>query len=135
MKKLARRGHIEPRDRVWKAGSGATMLAADIPQLFTRVSTRRTWLHLWKTLSVMAVFLLAAAVTSPWSELSQAVAPTLRPWLTGFCIASLAAVILAGGIGFLKLDATYWMVPGDQSGSRPNSSPVARAPGSLPNDR
>jgi hypothetical protein len=111
MKKLARQGHLEPRDRVWKAGSPGTFLAADIPQLYLRVATHRTRLHVLKTLGLMAACLLAAAVTSPWSDLSLALGPPGRPWLTGLSIASLATAILAGGIGFLRLDATYLMIP------------------------
>lgn len=118
MKKLARQGHLEPRDRVWKAGSPATFLAADFPQLYLRVTTHRTWLHLLKTLATMAACLLAAAVSSPWSNLSDALPATARPWLTALCIASLAAAMLAGGIGFLTLDATYMMTPPKSGGRR-----------------
>ncbi len=118
MKKLARRGLIKPADRVWRAGSAAAFLAADIPQLYLRVATQRTWLHLLKTLSLMAVFLLVAAVTSPWSDLALALSPAARPWLTGLCLASLAAALLAGAIGFLMLNATYRMVPPESSKRR-----------------
>lgn len=120
MKKLARRGHLEPRDRVWKAGSPNTFLAADFPQLYLRVATHRTWLHGLKTLSLMAACFLAAAVTSPWSDLAKAMPTAVHPWLTGISIASVAAAILAGGIGFLKLDATYAMIPPESTG-RPRS--------------
>lgn len=111
MKKLARQGHLGPKDRVWKAGGSATFLAADFPQLYVRVATHRTWTQVLKTLSWMAAFLLAAAVTSPWSNLALALQPGARPWLTSLSIACLAAAILAGGIGFLKLDATFMMMP------------------------
>ena len=118
MKKLARRGHVEPRDRVWKAGSQTAFLAADFPQLYLRVATHRTRLHILKTLAVMAACFLAAAVTSPWSNLSLAAGPAVRPWLTGFSVTSLAIAILSGGIGFLKLDATYMMIPPESTGRR-----------------
>lgn len=118
MKKLARRGHLEPRDRVWKAGSPNTFLAADFPQLYLRVATHRTWLHVLKTLSVMGAWCIAAAVTSPWSDLAAAMPTPVRPWLTAFSIASLAAAILIGGIRFLKLDATYAMIPPESTGRR-----------------
>ena len=127
MKKLARQGHLEPRDRVWKAGGSATFLAADFPQLYVRAATHRTWLHVLKTLSWMAAFLLAAAVTSPWSNLALALPAAARPWLTGVSIASIAAAILAGGIGFLKLDATYMMIPSQSSGRRKPPSPGRKA--------
>jgi hypothetical protein len=127
MKQLARQGHLEPRDRVWKAGSPSTFLAADFPQLYLRTATHRTWLHVLKTLAWMAACLLAAAVTSPWSNLSVALPAAARPWLTGFSIASLAAAILAGGIGFLRLDATYMMVPSQSSRSRKPPPPSRRA--------
>jgi hypothetical protein len=118
MKKLARQGHLEPRDRVWKAGSPATFLAADFPQLYLRVATHRTWLHALKTLTTMAACLLAAAVTSPWSNLALALPTSAHPWLTAICIASLAAAILAGGIGFIRLDASYMMIPPESTGRR-----------------
>jgi hypothetical protein len=118
MKKLARQGHLEPRDRVWRAGSPATFLAADFPQLYIRVATHRTWLHLLKTLTAMAACLLAAAFTSPWSNLSLALPTAAQPWLTAICIASLAAAILSGGIGFIRLDATYMMIPPESTGRR-----------------
>ena len=126
MKKLARQGHLEPRDRVWKAGSPAIFLAADVPQLYLRVPTHRTWLHTLKTLGLIAACFLAAAVTSPWSYLSLALWPPARPWLTGLSIASLAAAILAGGIGFLTLDATYLMIP--PTCSRPRRPQERRKP-------
>jgi hypothetical protein len=118
MKKLARQGHLEPRDRVWKAGSPATFLAADFPQLYLRVATHRTWLHLLKTLTAMAACLLAAAFTSPWSKLAVALPSAADPWLTGVCIASLAAAIIAGGIGFIRLDATFMMIPPERTARR-----------------
>lgn len=126
MRKLAREGHLEPRDRVWKAGSPSTFLAADFPQLYLRTATYRTWLHVLKTFAWMAAFLLAAAVTSPWSNLSAALPASGRPWLTGVFITSLAAAIFAGGIGFLKLDATYMMIPSQPSRRRKHPPPSRR---------
>lgn len=118
LKKLARRGHLEPRDRVWKAGSPTTFLAADFPELYLRVATHRTWVQVLKTLSLMAACLLAATVTSPWSILASTMPATTRPWLTGFSIASVAAAILAGGIGFLELENTCMMIPPESTGRR-----------------
>ncbi len=120
MKKLARRGHLEPRDRVWKAGSPNTFLAADFPQLYLPVATHRTWLHVLKTLSLMAACFLAAAVMSPWSDLAIILPTAVHPWLTVVSIASGAAGILVGGIGFLSLDATYMMIPPENTGRRPS---------------
>ena len=118
MRKLARRGHLAPRDRVWKAGSSSTFLAADFPQLYLRVATHKTRVHLLKTFSAMGAGLLATAVTNPWSDLSLALPPAARPWLTVLCIASLAAAFIVGGIGFLKLDDTFMMVPPESTGRR-----------------
>lgn len=122
MKRLARRGHLDPRDRVWKAGSPTTFLAADFPQLYLRVATRSTWLHMLKTLVLMAACFLLAAVTSPWSDLAAAMPTAARPWLTSFSIVSLAAAIFAGGLGFLTLEATYAMIPPESTGRRRSKS-------------
>ena len=127
MKRLAHQGPLEPRDRVWKAGSPATFLAADFTQLYLRVATHRTWLHLLKTLILLAACLLAAAVTSPWSDLAPALPAAAHPWLTGFCIVSLATAILAAGIGFLKLDATYMIIPPESTGRRRRNAEPAGA--------
>lgn len=111
MKKLARTGHIQPTDRIWKTGSETTMLAADMPQLFTRTATHRTWFHILTTLSIMGLFLLIAAVTNPWSTLADTVSESARTWLTGVCLASGMAGLAAGAIGFFLLESTYRMEP------------------------